>query len=341
MTRAYFFLLMAVFCIFAPYYSAMTLRDLFIAHPDIIINTDIDGILSGVFLSHYCGCKVAGFSNSKDTVWLRDGINSVYDPVYIDMFVPRPDVWCVDQHIVSVNGRHHDRFVAAGTKLSPQLDRHRVFERNDYKSKYPFGAVHYIIARLENEGVKVDLPDLHTVVDARLNIRLGDLLLRADDAMKTSLNSNYVDNAKGWWKWLWALSDHASSVRRMIDFLYKDTPTNKVNAIKANTKAYFFSHFGSSSGDGGFEGVTDSANIILPNVVGYINEMARIMGMPLAFERHYVPHVGQFKRVSWDRRWENEFVDRGTIHGEAVFSYAFVYGPDATSPNFSYTVNMP
>lgn len=318
----------------------MTLRELFAENPDIIINTDIDGILSGILLCHYCGCKVAGFSNSKETVWLRDGIDSVYQPVYIDMFVPRLDVCCVDQHIVSVNDQHHRLFVAAGTKISPQLDRHRLFERNDYKAKYPFGVVHYVIARLEHEGVQVDFPDLQTLVDTNLNIRLGDLLLRADDAMKTTLHSNYMANARDWWNWLMALSINAPSVRRMVDFLYQSTPSLQVNAIKANTGAYFYTHFCSSSSDGGFAKITDDSNSILPNVAFYIQEMARLMAMPITFAGHYVPHVGQFKRVLWDKRWENEFVNHGTIGGEEVFSYAFVYGPDATSPNFSYTVQM-
>lgn len=114
------------------------LKDLFRENKNIVINTDIDGILSGIILCKYCGCKVAGFSNSKETVWLRDDVKSVYDPVYIDIFVPNKDVWCVDQHIVSVNDKHHDMFVSAGTKINPQLDRHRIFQKRDYTYKYPF-----------------------------------------------------------------------------------------------------------------------------------------------------------------------------------------------------------
>ena len=318
----------------------MKLTELFARNPNIIINTDIDGIHSGVVLSKYCGCRVAGFSNSSQTVWLRDDIPSVYEPVYIDMFVPREDVWCVDQHIVSVNNAHHDKFVAAGTKFNPQFDRHRIFEKNDYKYKYPFGAVHYIIARLESEGIAIDYPDLQVIVDRRLGIRIGDLLLRADDAMKTTLNSNYMPNARDWWNWLLDLSQNAPSVKRMEEFLYKGTDSRLVEQIKANTKLYLNSHFLSRTSDGGFNQITDDAGNLLPNIVNYINEISRIMAMPIAFDMHYTLHKGDYRKLYWSPQWEQELVEKGTINGEEVFSYAFIYSPGGMYQNFSFTVNM-
>lgn len=318
----------------------MTLTELFRINPNIIINTDIDGILCGVILSRYCGCRVAGFSNSDNRVWLRDGIDSVYEPVYIDMFVPRADVWCIDQHIVSLNDHHHDLFVAAGTKFNPQLDRHRIFIPHDYTYKYPFGCVHYIIAMLEHEGIRIDYPDLQTVVDQEFGIRLGDLLLRADDALKTTLNSNYMPNARDWWGWLMDLSGNAASVQRMRDFLYRDTPANRADDIKLNTKRYLNTHFQSRTSDGGFSNIIDENGIILPNISLYINEIARLMGMPIEFEQHYTPHYGTATQRYWNQQWDDEFVNHGTINGEPVFSYAFIYSPNGRRPNFSYTVNM-
>ena len=316
------------------------LSELFTRNPNIIINTDIDGILSGVILCKYCGCKIAGFSNSKETVWLRDDIESVYDPVYIDMFVPRKDVWCIDQHIVAVNDDHHDLFVSAKTKISPQLDRHRIFKKWDYTYKYPFGTVHYIIAMLEKEGVKVSYPDLSKIVDVETGVRLGDLLLRADDAMKTSLCSNYMKNAKDWWMWLDEISKGACSVERMKNFLYEDTPAQRVEKIKVNTKTYFNSKFNSRTSDGGFNQVTDNEGYLLPNIQNYINTMAELMDMPLDYPEHYVAHKGIYRKLYWSAQWEDEFVNNGTINGEEVFSYAFIYSPGGMYQNFSFTTNM-
>lgn len=314
--------------------------EIFNNNPNIIINTDIDGILSGVILCKYCGCKVAGFSNSKETVWLSDDLKSVYEPVYIDMFVPRSDVYCIDQHIVSVNDKHHDNFISLGTKINPQLDRHRIFQKWDYTYKYPFGAVHYIIAMLEKEGIKIDYPDLLGVVDSSLGIRLGDLLLRADDAMKTTLNSNYMKNARDWWNWLLELSGNADSVKQMEQFLYKNTPLTDVDNIKLNTKKYLNTHFLSRTSDGGFNQITDYQGNLLPNIQKYIDEIGRLMKMPIQYPIHYIPHKGTYNLLYWSPQWEDEFVNRGTINGKEVFSYAFIYSPGGRYQNFSFTTEM-
>lgn len=316
------------------------LKEIFEKNPNIIINTDIDGILSGIILCHYCGCQVAGFSNSKETVWLREDIKSVYEPVYIDMFVPRRDVWCVDQHIVSVNDEHHDLYASYGTKINPQLDRHRIFQKWDYIYKYPFGCVHYIIAKLESEGIEVTLPTLGKIADSKFNVNIGDLVLRADDAMKTTLNSNYMKNARDWWNFLLEVSNNAVSVIQMESYLYDSTPCDKVEQIKNNTKLYFNQRFDSRSSDGGFNQIIDGSGNLLYNIQNYIQEIARLMEMPIRFPIHYTPHIGKYNLRYWSNQWEEEFIKKGTIEGEEVFSYAFIYSPSGRFPNFSYTTNM-
>ena len=54
------------------------LRELFAENKNIIINTDIDGILSGALLVKYLGCNIVGFTNSKDAVWLADDHDDLY-----------------------------------------------------------------------------------------------------------------------------------------------------------------------------------------------------------------------------------------------------------------------
>lgn len=65
----------------------MNLSQLFENYRDIVINTDIDGFLCGMILQKYYGCRVVGFSNSKETVWLDPAVRSIDDPVYIDLYV--------------------------------------------------------------------------------------------------------------------------------------------------------------------------------------------------------------------------------------------------------------
>ena len=63
------------------------LRELFEQNPNIVINTDIDGILSSLLLVKYCNCNIVGFTNSKETVGLADAHNDLYANIYVDMFV--------------------------------------------------------------------------------------------------------------------------------------------------------------------------------------------------------------------------------------------------------------
>ena len=87
----------------------------------IVINSDIDGFLSGMILQEYYGCEIVGFSNSKESIWLKPGID-IRSPIYIDIFVRDPKVYCIDQHIVAYDRPHLERISAYGTKLNPNLD---------------------------------------------------------------------------------------------------------------------------------------------------------------------------------------------------------------------------
>ena len=46
------------------------LRELFESNKNIVINSDIDGFLCGMVLQKYYGCRIVGFSDSRDKVWL-------------------------------------------------------------------------------------------------------------------------------------------------------------------------------------------------------------------------------------------------------------------------------
>lgn len=226
---------------------------------NIVINTDIDGILSGIILVKSLGCKIVGFTNSKEYVWLADGYDDLYAHVYVDMFVTDDRAICIDQHIVAVNDEHQEKIKASGNKYSPQIDGKRIFTKDSYDIKYPFGATHYIIAQLESEGIKVELPDLMTPVP-NSKIKLADLILRADDAMASTVYA-YRDNALYWWKYLTdkspesdiinGLTTYLEEMRKQIieDMIKSGTNNNKDNRdnacksaikkIKDNTEGYW------------------------------------------------------------------------------------------------------
>jgi len=302
-------------------------------NPKIIVNTDIDGIFSALILHHYLKCDVAGFCNSVETVWMdRSRINSIYDGVYIDMFVPRKDVICIDQHIVAIDEEHCRNIRSLGTKFNPNLDNPRFFiPSSSYYLKYPFGTVHYIIANLEKNGVNLDLKLDRPV---QQNLSFMDLLLRADDAMQTTVSSRYVQNAKEWWNWLKDFSNHGKTVTRMRDYLYSLTDADV--AAKKNATANLLKNvYKCESPDGGFKNICDADGFLQANVQNYIQFLSKISGLNIFdLNMKLEAKVGRAKRTRLNPQ-QRQAIKNGD-HPE-VFSYAFVRS-EAREENFSYTV---
>ena len=191
---------------------------------DIVINSDIDGFLSGMILQKYYDCRVVGFSNSKESIWISPEIGSIYEPVYIDIFVNNANTFCIDQHIVAYDNSHLDRIIAYGTKLNPNLDVLKKTYKNDYYHKYPFGTVHYLMALMKLDGIEVGLNELEKEyvvrgIDCReYRICPGQLILRADDALYSSLGK-YADNASDWWHELKKFN--STTIDSLYDYVYK------------------------------------------------------------------------------------------------------------------------
>lgn len=339
------------------------LRELFQQNPNIIINTDIDGILSGIILCKYCNCNIVGFTNSKDKVWLADGYDDLYQNIYIDMFVTDDRAICIDQHVVAINDEHMQRIRGLGNKYSPQSvdsSNLRTFTSWGFTHKYPFGTFQYLVAQLESEGIVITLPDLNKKIP-RSKIKLGDLLHRPDDAMMTSLYA-YKKNAENWWAWLEKKAPNGTIkvLKRYLDELgnasdakVKDGTRRKeakkkekrkklVEGIKGKTKDYFKNQFGCRTSDGGFNNITDEEDNILPNIVNYITTIGSLLDFSeITIPRHYNVHQGQAHRTRWIPLFEDEFLRDYTICGRRVFSYALIYGPDNDGQtNFSFTVDM-
>lgn len=320
----------------------MTLSDIFDKNKDIVINTDIDGFLCGMILQKYYGCRVVGFSNSRETVWLIPEIEDINKPVYIDLYVADPSVICIEQHIIAYDKKHHNEICGFGTKINPNLDRKRTFVGDmisDYYHKYPFGTVHYLIALMAKEGVHVDLPDLDRVyqisASGNSNIRFktcpGHIILRADDALYSTL-SPYRENALDWWKWLDPKRE-SQAICDLRDFI-EGCKIEKAKEYKDDI-GRFFKGLGCDGNDGAFQKVTDSNGFILSKVIAYRNVICSIMGMELELPNKYDIHKGkyavQFCRPGYDME---------ILHASNLYSYAFIFGPRPKYPNFSFTTDL-
>lgn len=319
-----------------------TLKTLFDKNKNIIINTDIDGFLSGMLLQRYYGCKVVGLSNSWDCVWTDPAYeqataDALRDAIYIDLFVADPSVVCIEQHIIGYDEAHNRRIAAMGTKINPNIMRPNRTFVDDYFHKYPFGTVHFLIAQMEREGFGVELPPLNAEASAivsKYGLTVGDILLRADDALFSSLGP-YKANTEEWWPWLLQLSDNAPSVRAMMDYIGMADAT-KSTEVKKQTGYYFRREFGCDGADGAYKVITQPDGSLLPSVARYCDEISQMMQMPLTLPLKYHMHKG----AAATKRYVGDGSDLDFAANADLYSYAFIYGPRSKYHNFSYTIRM-
>jgi len=310
----------------------MTISEAIKTNPKIIVNTDIDGIFSALILHHYLNCEIAGFCNSVETVWInKNRIVSVYDAVYIDMFVPRKDVICIDQHIVAVDEEHCRKIASLETKFNPNLDNPRFhIPSASYYLKYPFGTIHYIIANLERNGLSLDLKLCNSVPQ---NLSFMDLLLRADDTMQTTVSSRYIKNANDWWDWLKLYSNNGKMTAMLCDYLYSLTEQDVTT--KKNATVHLLKNICQcESPDGGFKNICDANGYIKENVKQYIQFLSTISGLKMFdVNMKLDANVGRAKRTQLNEQ-QREALKK---YEKEIFSYAFVKS-ESKAESFSYTV---
>lgn len=316
----------------------MKLIELFKQNPNIIINTDIDGFLSGMILQTYLGCKIVGFSNSKSEVWVEPSTSDIYKPVYIDLFVNRPDVYCVEQHIIAIDATHNQKLMAMGTKFNPNLEHGNCTFINDYCHKYPFATVHYIIAKLVAEGVNVELPDLSLVATASngMSEELGQILLRADDAMHSSLSA-YKDNADSWWQWLSQISNNSSVIAQCRAYIGKQSSADSAEK-KYKIGVFFKNGLQCDGADGAFTNIAEADGKIQPRIKAYADFLKKYFTWDMDLPDRYILHQGKFLKQSINPQTVDKV--RNMIEDSAMYSYAFIYGPHSNFPNFSFTIDM-
>ena len=302
----------------------------------IIVNTDIDGILSGLLLHHFCDCEIVGFSNSIDKVWIdQSKCKTIFDAVYIDMFVAHPNVISIDQHIIALNEEHHSYLVRNSNKINPNIDNPRHHLPNSlYYKKYPFGTVHYLISKLHKEGFCTNSLLLNNESD---NLKFIDFLLRADDAMKTSVDSNYIQNASEWWQWLAADSNDNPTIIAIMEYLKTITP-NKASTIKTQIADKLQQEFQSDTTDGGFKEVCNPEQKIKENLKTYIRFLADLGGLKYPdLDLNLTCFSGTNYRIELAAHQIDGLIKLNRIDGKTCFSYAFVKS-SGKPENFSYTI---
>jgi len=301
----------------------------------IIINSDIDGVISGLLLTNFCNCEVVGFSNSIDKVWLDTSkCNSIYDGVYIDMYVPNESTITIDQHIVAINNEHFERIKINKNKINPNIYNPRfLLPNNSYIKKYPFGTCHFIISTLCRHQINLSNISFRKPNDG---LSFIDFLLRADDSMNTSL-SRYKINAQEWWNWLFYYSNKSEIIKALTSYLYS-IDIERATKIKTQITDILINQFKCDRPDGGIIQIINEKGKLKQNALDYIQFISGLSNLK-CFDLNISlkEFKGVNKRTRLSNSQQNELMLQNSINGEKVFSYAFVRTFDRDN-YFSYTI---
>lgn len=302
----------------------------------IVINSDLDGITSGLLLKKHLNCAIVGFTNSAETVWLNERLcNDFSELCFVDMFVANPNTITIDQHIISVNEKHHNVLKNNSNKINPNLLNPRFhLPTSSYKTKYPFGTVHFIIALLERMDIEIDAILSETNLHKLCCI---DFILGADDTMKTTVDSKYLENASDWWNWLKELSNKGQTINNFINYLENTTP-KKASELKRRIKNVLKKDpYYCDTSDGGIHEITNEDNFLKASVITYFKLMTKLMNAELFdVESPFKKYTGITERLSLTQKQQEELIESNTIDGGKLFSYAFVRTA-SRDENFSAT----
>lgn len=129
--------------------AAALLRSWDAAGLGIVVNPDIDGLLSALLLHDEFGWPVVGFYDTSEVLLLADWVASPSLPrdklVWVDLDMCVPGSRSIGQHVNCWYPDDRERVAAYATSINPN-DISNTFgrERRVYRAKYPFGTFQYL-----------------------------------------------------------------------------------------------------------------------------------------------------------------------------------------------------
>jgi len=151
---------------------------------DCIISPDADGMLCGLFMSHYLNWRIVGYYDNGKNLILKKGIHAK-DCVFLDTEIYRPEIRSIGHHI-SLFRKDKTDVDADNYKncLNPNNLRGRTF-KEDFSLKYPIGTIHILLCIVGNKYPIKHLEKSFFVI------------LQADGAINRFLD-RYSENLREW-----------------------------------------------------------------------------------------------------------------------------------------------
>lgn len=305
-----------------------------------IINTDLDGFLSGLLLHNFLGTEIVGFSDSGEYIWKKAGVTWT-DCTFIDMFVVPKGIKTLCNHIIAVDDAHAKELFWDNHKENPNSDVATRSFKDSYTTKFSLATVHYIIAKLEQYDHDLTVINLKNIVRGQ---RCIDVILRADDVMNNTVHT-YRENSLFWWGKMSELATTreqglvTQSFMNYTDAIHKGVFDFNVVQHKKNFEFFVKSNFKCDSPDGGYKGLHFADSLIHEHAKAFVKFLSELTGLkPFPMEDELVVYKGQAHRASVTTD-DLEDIREGKFRGSQLFSYAFVSRPSSQN-HFSYTINL-
>jgi hypothetical protein len=258
-------------------------KNIFTRDKKCILNTDLDGLISGMLLQKFLNWKVVGFShcNGKpdDELWLYGSKTDLSNYVFVDLPVCVDELTVIDQHFILFDQSSVERFNRPKNKLNPNVIRERLFKNasgsNEYTKKYPFGTAHFILAVLEH--LKIIPADF--TFDFRKNLGsfdLADLILRADRVIGNTVQ--YTSNCFDWANWI--LSIGGANTKNLFTIVEKEFRSRQLRERDVEAKVL---NLGCSGNDGDCANLFRSRDYLkLNRYFDYLSDSLGLEKIPLS-----------------------------------------------------------
>ena len=155
-----------------------------------VISPDADGMLCGLFMSHFLNWKIVGYYDNGKNLILKNGIKAK-DSVFLDTEIYRSNIRSIGHHISLLRQNNTEiNLNNYNNCLNPNNLRLRTLKEN-FSKKYPMGTIHLLISIIGS------------VKDIEFSDESFFVVLQADGTINRFLD-RYSENLRDWLLYLGA-----------------------------------------------------------------------------------------------------------------------------------------
>jgi hypothetical protein len=197
-----------------------------------IISPDVDGILCGLFMSHYFDWKIVGYYDGKQ-LCIKKG-NKLQDCTFLDMEIYRKEIKSIGQHMVLYNkNKIPNTWENFNQCINPNILRGFDASKT-FQQKYPFGTIHLLLCIVRSQ-IEFSIPSSAITV-----------LLYVDGTFKNLLN--YPENCINWLHFLNA-KNSSSPLSYLLNIFATQRISNMMHGLESIFKEFKEIGNGKKGGD--------------------------------------------------------------------------------------------